>query len=311
MPKVAKQKRAAKEPKPSDTTPDFKQLLQIEEQKLAAQLRAVRAAISHRGEKGRGLEHYAMGLVRSFLPAEYGVGTGFVAAAIPRNGGGHHVTLSPQLDLIIYDALRGGPIIDLGPSQVYPLECVVGVVEVKARLYQEVPDICRDSAVVRSLVDRHFLLSGRREKNLLAEHDEVVKAYADGGGNWTTEIRRATLSDLFPPPKAVTEMWEPLRCFAMAFEYGRAFNPTAAQRRVEEAWVPRSHLHAVLVPGTCVLWNENPARDQSRIGKVRVETKDTLGVFRHRLAEALAYFPRPSWTASIDLRPYFGEVPDL
>jgi len=293
------------------SAPNFRELLRIDEERLASQLRSVRAAITHAGEKGRGLEHEAISVLRRLLPAEYGLATGFIAAAQLEETGRSVVELSPQIDIIIYDAVRGGALIDLGSSQVFPIECVVGVVEVKATLYDQIPDLYRDSAAVRSLRQRHYLLDHRREQDLLREYEDHIDTLAQGGEAWMGRVRRATIADMFPPPRAVSVEWLPVRCFALAFEYGREFDAEAAQRRAEEKFVSPGHLHAAFVPGTCVLWNELADKDPSREGKVRVETGEPFAVFRHRLVDALSNFPRPAWGASMDLRPYFGEAPDL
>ena len=107
--------------------PDFLALSKIEEGLLVSKLDAARKAISHAGEKGRSLEAEVITLLRSFLPEEYALTTGFVVYHAP-NG----PRLSTQLDVIIYDAVRSGPITRLSTCDVLPLEAVYGYVEVKA-----------------------------------------------------------------------------------------------------------------------------------------------------------------------------------
>lgn len=113
----------------AEISPQFADLNKIEEELLVAKLQAARKAIVHAGEKGRALEYEVRTLLRSILPAEYGLSTGFVVFHTddgPR--------LSSQLDIIIYDAIRSGPIISLVTCDVFPLEAVYGYVEVKATL---------------------------------------------------------------------------------------------------------------------------------------------------------------------------------
>jgi hypothetical protein len=112
-----------------NNAPNFSDLNAIEERLLLAKLEAVRAAIVHAGEKGRALENGVQTLLRSILPAEYGLSTGFVVYHTPKGP-----RLSSQLDIIIYDALRSGPIVSLQTCDVFPLEAVYGYVEVKATL---------------------------------------------------------------------------------------------------------------------------------------------------------------------------------
>ena len=113
----------------SDLRPDFLVLSEIEEKLLVSKLEAVRHAISHAGEKGRSLEAQVTILLRDFLPGEYGLTTGFIV---------HHTEngprLFPQLDIIIFNPVRSGPITRLLTCDVLPLEAVYGYVEVKASL---------------------------------------------------------------------------------------------------------------------------------------------------------------------------------
>lgn len=145
-----------------DSHPDFLALSKIEEDLLVSKLNAARKAISHAGEKGRNLEAEVTTLLRSFLPEEYGLTTGFVVYHA-HNG----PTLSPQLDVIIYDPIRSGPIARLATCDVLPLEAVYGYVEVKASL-QSTSDNAKEFAdnsietcikknqQIRSMTERRF-----------------------------------------------------------------------------------------------------------------------------------------------------------
>jgi hypothetical protein len=109
--------------------PNFSDLRQIEEKAILARLEAVRKTISHAGEKGRALESEVIKLLSTFLPEEYGLSTGFIAYHTSSG-----IKLSPQLDIIIYDSIRGGPLARLGSCDVFPLESVYAYVEVKASI---------------------------------------------------------------------------------------------------------------------------------------------------------------------------------
>src|SRR5688572_25678777 len=111
-------------------SPDFSKLAALEENVLVAKLEAVRASISHGGEKGRALEFDVRQLLRGMLPPEYGLTTGFIASTSASGA----VSLSSQLDIIIYDAIRHSPLIHLESWDVLPIEAVYGYVEVKASL---------------------------------------------------------------------------------------------------------------------------------------------------------------------------------
>ena len=140
--------------------PDFLALSKIEEDLLVNKLDAARKAISHAGEKGRSLEAEVMTLLRSFLPGEYGLTTGFVVYHTV-NG----PNLSPQLDVIIYDAVRCGPITRLATCDVLPLEAVYGYVEVKASL-QSSSNSAIESAnnSIEKCIQTNQLLRGMTER---------------------------------------------------------------------------------------------------------------------------------------------------
>ena len=142
----------------TDNRARFAEFLRLQEQSLRHQLSLARAAVSHSGEKGRNLEHHAIKFLRSVLPGQYGLGTGFIAYVDNDEGSGPFVPkISTQLDIVIYDALRGGPIMDLDTFHVYPLEHVLGVVEVKASLNDELPGLFSQSARLRKMLWRHYL----------------------------------------------------------------------------------------------------------------------------------------------------------
>jgi hypothetical protein len=100
--------------------PDFSKLSALEEDVLAARLEAVRASISHGGEKGRALEFDVRQLLRGLLPPEYGLTTGFIASTTASGT----IELSSQLDIIVYDAIRHSPLIHLESWDVLPIEAV-------------------------------------------------------------------------------------------------------------------------------------------------------------------------------------------
>src|SRR5690242_6999934 len=103
----------------NNSHPDFLALSKIEEELLVNKLEAARKIIWHAGEKGRSLEAEVTTLLRSFLPEEYALTTGFVVYHTHKGP-----SLSSQLDVIIYDPVRSGPIARLGTCDVLPLEAV-------------------------------------------------------------------------------------------------------------------------------------------------------------------------------------------
>ena len=105
-----------------DTRKVFRRLSQkmIEDFKISAE-------ITHSGSKGV----YRENALKDFLsdrrlPSRYGIGSGEIVGPA-RN-------VSRQSDLIVYDHLNGIALIYDEDTQVYPIECVAGTVEVKSTL---------------------------------------------------------------------------------------------------------------------------------------------------------------------------------
>lgn len=92
--------------------------------RMRAQFEEIRR--THRGEGGRRREDDVREFLQQFLPQKLAVGTGEIVAA---NG-----EVSPQIDLIVYDALET-PLLDRSESSVVvPVEGVYGVIEVSSNL---------------------------------------------------------------------------------------------------------------------------------------------------------------------------------
>ena len=79
----------------------------------------------HPGEFGMYREKIVCELLKPFLPSKLGVGTGFIITSK------NHI--STQCDIIIYDK-ESTPVIENGEQRFFPVESVVGVVEVKSKL---------------------------------------------------------------------------------------------------------------------------------------------------------------------------------
>jgi len=85
------------------------------------------AQINHSGNKG----DYRENALKEFievgrLPKRYGIGNGEIV--------GHISNVSKQSDLIIFDQLNNIPLMFDSKVQVYPIDCVYGIVEVKSHL---------------------------------------------------------------------------------------------------------------------------------------------------------------------------------
>jgi hypothetical protein len=83
----------------------------------------------HKGERGTFREQIVSRLLRPFLPACYGVGTGEVFS---EDGAS-----SNQVDLVIYDAVFSNVLFRDGATSLFPCESVYGSIEVKSNLSTE------------------------------------------------------------------------------------------------------------------------------------------------------------------------------
>lgn len=79
----------------------------------------------HPGEFGMYREQIVKELLKPFLPEKFDIGTGFIITSKNR--------ISTQCDLIIYDR-ENSPIIENAEQRFFPVECVVGVIEIKSNL---------------------------------------------------------------------------------------------------------------------------------------------------------------------------------
>jgi len=263
--------------------PDFLALSKIEEDLLVNKLDAARKAISHAGEKGRSLEAEVMTLLRSFLPGEYGLTTGFVVYHTV-NG----PNLSPQLDVIIYDAVRCGPITRLATCDVLPLEAVYGYVEVKASL-QSSSNSAIESAnnSIEKCIQTNQLLRGMTERRF-----------------WVPVESSSVQAEL----KATN--WMAIRSYVFALEAQGvvAQNPDLFAQRmadVSASFGEPVHLHGVFVAGhgyyrtRAIDANKTKPEDWYHINYT---SDQALAAFKWDLIHSLARFPRypEHWTPAVD-----------
>jgi len=118
----------------------------------------------HRGETGRRREDDLKEFLRAFLPQRLGLGSGEIAAS---DG-----SVSPQVDLIIYDALETPLLDQSGSSIVVPVEGVYGVIEVSSRL--DITKLREDVAKIREVKALEKLAYWER-------NDDIVNTWAPHG----------------------------------------------------------------------------------------------------------------------------------
>lgn len=97
---------------------------------ISIQMRAhftnISSQLPHPGERGKSRENAVIEFLKKYLPANLGVGTGFVIAA---NG-----EVSRQQDIVIFDAQKCPTLYGSDDTQVFPVEGVYAVIEVKSNL---------------------------------------------------------------------------------------------------------------------------------------------------------------------------------
>lgn len=254
--------------------PGFSEVSRLQERALHDQLLIARELISHPAEKGRSLEGVVQAVLREMLPSEYGVGTGFVAYHGP-NG----PELSAQLDIIIYDAIRNGPLSRLAACEVYPIEAVYGYVEVKASLSLPSHDI-------KTLPNNSMQLC-MKKNNVIRD----MKTRTFWKPDYVGSPIKADLISI--------NNWLSLRAFVFAFEAeGLAANDPVqlAQGMSDCAKQYNAHLHGVLVLDNAYLTTipvDVTVADPEDYYHVSYTTTDALTAFKLHLLKALGTFQRP------------------
>lgn len=85
------------------------------------------AQIQHKGSKGTVRENILQSFLKEGrLPSKYGIGAGEIVGRVKET--------SRQSDIIIYDKLNGVTLLYDDHTQVYPIDCVYGIIEVKSTL---------------------------------------------------------------------------------------------------------------------------------------------------------------------------------
>ena len=265
--------------------PDINTFYEAEAEILSARVKGVRAAVDHAGEKGRSNEISVSGLLRQYLPAEYGLSTGFVAyhdLNCVRSGqydaSKDKIHLSGQVDIIIYDALRSCPLVRLDGCDVFPIEAVYGYVEVKTSI--------SSASDIRRLLAQSADL--RRPKLRIY--------YGTSPGN-------PTGVDIHPLPNYIS-----VRSFIFAFDGSKIGSEdviaksiwTRAKRfKGTDAFISGMYVNDC---GFFALHPVNTATDP-RNGMVIMDSKSPLMTFKNRMILDLSRFPRvpPGWAPAIDL----------
>jgi hypothetical protein len=195
------------------------------------------------------------------------------------------IETSSQVDIIIYDALRFGPIVRLEACDVFPLEAVCAYVEVKSLI-----DNKRDSRTKLTPLEAILLQSGRlRSRNVRLYHASVPGMYT------------GTLLVPFPYRETV-----PIRSFVFALEGDRSLGtPTDILELLEQARATHGgFLSGMYIQGKGYFQSvhlEPNAPTPSRFFETD-SSPSALARFKNQLYSGLSRFPRPldRWTPAID-----------
>lgn len=254
--------------------PEFNEINQLQEKALHDKLVAARKLISHGPEQGRSLEGEVAAVIREILPAEYGVGTGFIVYH-----GDEGPQLSPQLDIIIFDAIRGGPLGQIASCQVYPIEVVYAYIEVKSSLSIPGPNSKVRSNSLQACMDQNNRIREIRKRLY-----------------WS--VYQFGSPSSFEPVEIVNE-FPPLRAFVFAFEAADATAANSdelAERMSNFASKYDAHLHGVLVLDQAFLTTravDTTVTKEGDMFHVAYTQEHPLTAFKMWLLRALGTFPRP------------------
>ena len=120
--------------------------------------------LKHPAEFGIYREKIIKHLIHPFLPSRLAIGTGFIITSKNET--------STQCDLIIYDK-DNTPVIENEEQRFFPIECVVGVIEVKSRL---------DKSKLKEALIKLSKVKKLRDNYYCQEHIEIAIDYVESYG---------------------------------------------------------------------------------------------------------------------------------
>lgn len=121
---------------------------------LREEAKTLTAVLPHLGERGRNDEGKAEEFFRRVLPQRFSLGTGFITCSDPA------LPASPQLDIVVHDAIWNAPINRERTASVFPIEAVFATAEVKGRLSkEELESSLESNVVVRRLAKKKLYVA--------------------------------------------------------------------------------------------------------------------------------------------------------
>ena len=196
--------------------------------------------------------------------------------------------LSSQLDIIIYDAIRSGPIISLETCEVFPLEAVYGYVEVKATISSssdEAEELADNS--IEQCLGINYSLRGMIDRRY---------HFPRGNSPINTDLVRWKVPSI--------------RSYVFAFDASGAVAKDLdrlAQRMATYSMKlgKPTHLHGLFIAGRGFLFTravDEATASPDDLFHVSYTANHPLVAFKISLTHALARFPRPesSWAPAIE-----------
>jgi hypothetical protein len=122
-------------------------------EKMRADFTFITSQVTHSGTKGEGREDIVKRFLTDYLPKNLGVGSGLVIDSTGRP--------SLQQDVVIYDISKCPILYNMGGSQIFPVEGVYAVIEVKSNLDgAELNDCIEKILSVKNLKKTEFFKPG-------------------------------------------------------------------------------------------------------------------------------------------------------
>ena len=239
-------------------------------QKMAASYQdRIRSYVQHAGEKGRLHEHVVANLLRNIAPRKCSFGTGFII-----NSQGD---TSPQCDIVVYDEQLNRPLLADMDVNVFPMECVYAIIEVKTNLRpknlrETLDKICR----IRKMAQK-----GKHYRSTYA---------IQSGENKTTFEKRSVEIRLAP------------RSYIVSFGVdGISLDTETLRLKLTKLCnEEHKHFHGLTILGEGVFATRLP--HEFKPPKFRIESQDGLTYFLRMFLGELRDYPMDS----MDVEKYIG-----
>lgn len=213
--------------------------------------------IPHSGERGRNDEERLRLWLQNILPKRFSIGNGFIVNSKESNE-----KISPHLDLVIFDEFYNSPLMRHYLTNIYPIEAVYAIIEVKYALNKkDLNKIMRDISRVRSLA---------RYKRYVQYSVKEIKP----GKNVVS-------------PKEIPSTLPP-RSFVFAYDSEGFSNHLDLKESIQGIATKNSHIHGLVVLNKNWFISQVPFADEPQFS---IDTNDALLRFVNALLKGIASMP--------------------